>query len=68
MRITRRLAGSCAGTSCPTLYATDRGTLVVQGYVLTDDASRQLSLPPGEAAVEIPVELVRQVAQSSELR
>jgi hypothetical protein len=47
--------------NCPTLYATDRGTLVVQGYRITDpQALGQLrDLHPGEDAVEIPRALLR---------
>ncbi|AXI76875.1 hypothetical protein [Peterkaempfera bronchialis] len=46
--------------NCPTLYATDRGTLVVQGYRVTDPGTvAQLrDLLPGETAVEIPRELL----------
>ncbi|WP_370095417.1 hypothetical protein [Streptacidiphilus sp. MAP12-20] len=46
--------------NCPTLYATDRGTLVVQGYTVTDPHARdQLrDLLPGEDVVEIPRELL----------
>lgn len=60
----RRLAGSCDdGRTCPTFYATDRGTYVVQGWDVTDlPALEDLKLPPGESAVEIPgslVELIR---------
>jgi hypothetical protein len=45
----------------PTLFATDRGTLAVQGYVITDpQALADLGeIPPGEAVVEIPAELLR---------
>ena len=41
----------------PTLYATDRGTIVVQGWQVSDP-----DLPPtpaGEARAEIPTELLR---------
>lgn len=46
----------CAGGRCPTVYATDRGTLVVQGYVVSDETG--LELPDGEAIVEIPRSLL----------
>lgn len=51
--------------SCPTLFLTDRGTYVVQGYVVTDpDAiataqAREGGLPGTETLVEIPVELLK---------
>jgi hypothetical protein len=46
---------------CPTLYATDRGTYVVQGYEVTDpEALAQLrDVLPGESFVEIPRELLK---------
>jgi hypothetical protein len=31
-----RLVGECDEGECPTLYATDRGTFVVQGGILID--------------------------------
>lgn len=46
---------------CPTLYATDRGTIVVQGYQVTDpEALDQLrDVLPGETFVEVPRELLK---------
>jgi hypothetical protein len=46
--------------NCPTLYATDRGTLVVHGYAVTDPLAREQlrDLLPGEDAVEIRRELL----------
>lgn len=54
----KMLADACGGGTCPTLYETDRGTVVVQGYVLDSDTLSKLGLPEGEAAVEIPRELL----------
>jgi len=43
---------------------TDRGTAVVQGSVILDDETlAQLNLPAGEAAVEVPLALLRAAAQ-----
>jgi hypothetical protein len=43
----------------PTLYRTDRGSWVVQGWVVTDQqVLAAMKVPPGEAAVEIPDRLV----------
>jgi hypothetical protein len=50
------VAGRCAGGDCPTIYQTDQGTLVIQGYAF-DAATGGVSLPPGEQMVEIPAEL-----------
>ena len=64
MRLTRMAGSGCQGTSCPTIYRTDRGTIVVQGYVVTD--AEDMAVPAGEGIVEIPAslldELVRAVA------
>jgi hypothetical protein len=54
----------CTGGTCPTAYLTDRGTAVVQGYVVDDpEALAALGLPAGETAVEVPVELLVEAAQ-----
>jgi hypothetical protein len=47
----------CGVGSCPTIYRTDRDTLVVQGYTVTAD-SVNIDLPAGEQLVEIPMELI----------
>ena len=49
---------------CPSLYATDRGTYVVQGWRVTDrEALGDLrDVLEGESFVEIPKELLRFVA------
>ncbi len=59
MRLTR-LRGTCPDTeTCPTLYRTDRGTGVVQGYVVTDpEALATLDLSTGQTAVEVPLSLL----------
>lgn len=48
--------------SCPNLYATDRGTYVVQGYKVDDrdalDALHARGLPEHETAVEVPAALL----------
>ncbi|MBV9483998.1 MAG: hypothetical protein JO249_25100 [Acidobacteria bacterium] len=42
-------------TGSPTVYRTDRGSWVVQGWVVTDaEALAQMDIPDGEACVEIP--------------
>jgi regulator of RNase E activity RraA len=51
------IAGGCVDTSCPTIYATERGTVVVQGQLVND---KDVVLGDGEALVEIPAELLMQ--------
>jgi hypothetical protein len=50
-------------TGCPSVFATDRGTLVVQGWKITDSEAlaelRRRGLPDHETAIEIPAALVR---------
>jgi hypothetical protein len=46
-------------TGSPTVYRSDRGTWVVQGWAVTDaEALAQLELPEGETAVEIPDRMI----------
>ncbi|NEA65361.1 hypothetical protein [Streptomyces sp. SID12488] len=43
---------------CPTLYATDRETYLVQGWkIFANDLLMQLDVPEGQTAVEVPTEL-----------
>ena len=48
----------CGGSgSCPTVYRTGHGDLVVQGRAI-DPGSVGIALPAGEALVEIPGQLL----------
>ena len=49
----------CANNSCPTVYRTDRGTLVIQGYIVDQT---DFEVPPGERLIEIPRELLQAAA------
>lgn len=58
-------AGTSSATGgCPTLFVTDRGTLVVQGTTVADPValetmrSRGNGIPDYESAVEIPAALL----------
>jgi hypothetical protein len=64
MRIRFLGTDSAAGQS-PALFATDRGTLVVQGYEVTDPQGLADvgDIPQGETLVEIPGELLRFAGQ-----
>jgi hypothetical protein len=58
MRLTQ-VNGGCNDGTCPTVYATDRGTFVVQGAIVTDpEALASVNLPPYETLVEVPRELL----------
>jgi hypothetical protein len=58
MKLTRLGRDGCWDGTCPTLYESDRGTIVVQGWVVEDS---DVVPPAGEALVEIPVELLQQL-------
>lgn len=51
------IAAECATAECPTVYRSDRGTLVVQGYAVSA-ADAGIPLPEGELLVEIPASLL----------
>lgn len=55
-----KTGGSQEG-ECPALYATDRGTYVVQGYRVTSaEALADLrDMAPGETVVEVPADVLR---------
>ncbi len=46
------LASQCGDGTCPTVYRTDRETVVVQGYDVTG------AVPDGEHLVEIPTDVL----------
>lgn len=54
MKVTK-LVSVCDVKDCPTIYATDRGTLLFQGETPSDHG---LNIPSHETVVEIPKELV----------
>ena len=49
MKLTQIAGGDCGRDDCPTIYTTDRDTVVVRGDVVDIEA------PAHEAAVEIPL-------------
>jgi hypothetical protein len=47
-------------TGSPTVYRTDRGSWLVQGWVVADaDALAQMDIPDGETCVEIPDRMIQ---------
>ncbi|CAN5233181.1 hypothetical protein BH20ACT9_BH20ACT9_12020 [soil metagenome] len=65
MRLTF-VSGGCSGGSCPTVYATDRGTYVVQGYTVGSGEDAGLEVPSGEALVEVPAGLLHELRLRAE--
>lgn len=57
VRLTR--VGGCEGGTCPTVYVTDRGTVVVQGSIVTD--AQGVNVPAGETLVEVPADLLAEL-------
>jgi hypothetical protein len=61
------LATESGKSGCPSFFATDRGTYVVQGWRIDDaEALAELSergLPDHETAIEIPAALVRAIRE-----
>jgi hypothetical protein len=50
----------------PAVYRTERGTRIVQGWVVTDPSVlAQLDVPSGETVVEIPDRILPYLAQDS---
>ncbi|WIM94254.1 hypothetical protein ACTOB_006268 [Actinoplanes oblitus] len=57
------VANRCSAGSCPTIYRTDSGRYVVQGFTVSAERAG-IDLPEGEMLVEIPAELLREVLGS----
>jgi hypothetical protein len=59
------LATTCASGTCPTIFKSDRGTYVIQGYAV-NAAQAGVTLAHDELLIEIPSELLAGiVAQES---
>ncbi|MFJ9616871.1 hypothetical protein [Streptomyces noursei] len=56
------LATSCDKKDCPTIYKTDRGTLLVQGETPADHG---IQIPAHETLVEIPLELIQKAIRDN---
>lgn len=55
--------GNCMGGSCPSIYETEDGDFVVQGYLIASNDKGSIGLPPGEDAVLIPRRLLEAFAR-----
>jgi hypothetical protein len=55
----RFLGSNSTGGQSPTLYETDRGTFVIQGWkVLDTEALSAMNIPDHETAIEVPMALL----------
>jgi hypothetical protein len=52
--LSRIAGGNCGRDDCPTVFTTDGGTVVIQGY----DVDRKT--PAGESIVEIPLDVLKE--------
>lgn len=64
----RKLGTTSNGGKCPTLYETETGDIVVQGYKLTDAAAltQMEDVLPDETFVVVPRELLTRFAPKDE--
>jgi hypothetical protein len=60
----KAIANRCNAGECPTVYKTNRATIVVQGYSF-DPKQVGVSIPADEQMVEIPMELIEDLIQKS---
>ena len=63
LRLVTVAASACSSGSCPTVYVTNRNTVVVQGYTVTAEAAG-VELPAGELLVEIPVDILTSASRA----
>jgi len=61
------VGGDSGNTGSPRVYRTDRGTLVIQGYIVDDpDALADAKPPAHETLVEIPYSLLKYLHHDTE--
>lgn len=56
------LAEPCTGGACPAAITLSDGNAYVQGYIPSDEASKAITLPQGEAIVMIPLPVLKRIA------
>jgi hypothetical protein len=56
------LATSCKNGDCPSVYLSDRGTLVIQGDAIA--AANGMRLGHGEQAVEVPMNIIEEALRA----
>lgn len=49
------------GKTCPRIGRTDRGTVLVQGYPISEADAEHLGVPAGEMVIEVPESLLPEV-------
>lgn len=61
MRIVLLRDACGSGRTCPNINSTDRGSYVVQGYIVSSGQT----LEPGHATVEVPLSLLPELASAN---
>lgn len=57
-----RMSSECRNRDCPAGYVSNRNTVVFQGLAVV--RAKGLRLGPDEQAVELPMEIVKEVARA----
>lgn len=59
-----KMAGTCEGGPCPTVFRSTTGGWIIQGPTVTDPATlAELDLPDHETAVRLPDSVVEQLIE-----
>ncbi|MFA7192013.1 MAG: hypothetical protein WC089_01800 [Candidatus Paceibacterota bacterium] len=53
--------GTCSGSSCPTIYESSNGSIIVQGFKITNEERNTILIPQGEDMVVIPKSLIEKI-------
>jgi hypothetical protein len=59
----RVVANLCNTSTCPTMYESEPGTLLVQGYTVPA-GQHGIDVPAGESLVEIPADLLAEALRN----
>lgn len=62
--ITIRKDSCDVGRTCPHVSVTSRGTLVLQGYVVTVSDAARPGIPAGDITIEVPLSLLPEMASA----
>jgi hypothetical protein len=57
-QLIRIAGGDCGRDDCPTVFTTNRGTVVIQGYDIDKPT------PAGESVVEIPLDVLKEAVSA----
>lgn len=52
---------SCLGGKCPAIYRSEDGRFFIQGVLVRKEIKGQINIPKGEAVIEVPEILLREL-------